>query len=177
MNELTSVRKMTKTFKKTEEQSNKKIHELQMKYEMAKDEKNAMQTQFDIRLNTLIRDFVKVYRNLGDEFLKYKEYSKFEIDILTLCFEGKNKLISNLQHELGEFKLALRIPRQHYKYIEKLRFEELMEQRDEIRARLKKKYGVDPTEPGQMMKMPDPNLPPEQQMEMMAGGNSTLIGN
>ena len=44
MNELTSVRKMTKTFKKTEEQSNKKIHELQMKYEMAKDEKNAMQT-------------------------------------------------------------------------------------------------------------------------------------
>ena len=33
--ELTSVRKMTKTFKLTEEQSNKKIHELKMKYEMA----------------------------------------------------------------------------------------------------------------------------------------------
>ena len=132
-----------------------------MKYEMAKDEKATMSEAFDKRLNTLIRDFVKVYRNLGDEFIKYKEFSKFEIDVLTLCFEGKDKLIKNLQFELGEFKLALRIPRQHYKYIEKLRFEELMEQRDEIVKKLKKRYGVDPTQPGQMLKMPDPSLPPE----------------
>jgi hypothetical protein len=106
-----------------------------------------------------------------------------------MCFEGKDKLIKNLQHELGEFKLALRIPRQHYKYIEKLRFEELMEQRDEIVEKMKKKYGVDPTQPGNILKMPDPSLPPEQQMEMMQGksglvsaqgmelGSKKLLGN
>lgn len=49
---------------------------------------------------------------------------------------------------IGEFKLALRIPRQHYKYIEKLRFDELIEQREEIRARHRRKYGVDPSLPG-----------------------------
>ena len=49
---------------------------------------------------------------------------------------------------IGEFKLALRIPRQHYKYIEKLRFEELIEQREEIRVRFKRKFGIDPSMPG-----------------------------
>ena len=47
--------------------------------------------------------------------------------------------------QMGEYQLALKIPRQHYKHIEKLRFDELMAQRDEIIARLKKKYGIDPT--------------------------------
>ena len=44
---------------------------------------------------------------------------------------------------MDEYKLALRIPRQHYKYIEKLKFEELMKQRDEIIKKLKRKFGVD----------------------------------
>lgn len=81
LNELQSVRKMTKTFKQTEEQSNKKIYELKMKYEMAKDEKLIAAEGFDKRLNQLIRDFVKMYRKLGDEFIKYKTYVQKEIDI------------------------------------------------------------------------------------------------
>lgn len=67
-----------------------------MKYEMVKDEKVNMQEGFDKRLNTLIRDFVKIYKKLADEYIKYKEYSKWEIDVLTMCFEGKDKLIKNL---------------------------------------------------------------------------------
>jgi hypothetical protein len=35
-----------------------------------------------------------------------------------------------MQAEVGEYEMALRIPRQHYKHIEKLRFEEIMKQRD-----------------------------------------------
>ena len=66
--------------------------------------------------------------------------------------------------------MALRIPRQHYKFIENLRYEELIAQREEIVEKMKRKYGVDPTKPGSMLKMPDPSLPPEQQMEMLSGG-------
>jgi hypothetical protein len=36
---------------------------------MVKDEKALMTDAFDKRINTLIRDFVKVYRNLAKEFL------------------------------------------------------------------------------------------------------------
>jgi len=117
---------MTKTFKQTEEQSNKKIFELQMKYEMAKEEKTIAAEGFDKRLNQLIRDFVKMYKNLGAEFIKYKDYVQKEIDIQARILEFKEKEIAEQGKEIGEYRLCLKIPRQHYKYIEKLRFDELI---------------------------------------------------
>lgn len=144
-NELESTRKMTKSFKLTEERSNKKINELQQRYDMVKEEKETQAEGFDKRLNTLIRNFVKEFNRIADNYLQYKDFVKHEIDILYLLIEEKNKAIEKKENDLGEYKMALRIPRQHYKHIEKLRFEEIMKQRDEIIIKLKKKYGIDPT--------------------------------
>jgi len=121
-------------------------------------------------LNTLIRSFVKDYNKLGDNYLQFKEFIKFEIDALYQIIDQKDKIIKHKDFEVGEYQMALKIPRQHYKHIENLRFEEIMKQRDEIIARLKKKYGVDPTKQMAQLKMPDPSLPPEQQLEMLTGG-------
>ena len=44
----------------------------------------------------------------------------------------KDEIIERKTFEVKEYQTALRVPRQHYKFIEKLRFEELMKQRDEI---------------------------------------------
>ena len=71
---------------------------------------------------------------------------------------------------MAEYYEALRIPRQHYKFIEKLRYEELMSQRDEIILKFSKKFGVDREKALSMMVMPDPSLPPEKQMELVTGG-------
>jgi len=79
--ELTPIRMMTEAFKKTEEQSIKKINELQIKYEMANDDRKADKVAFDKRLNQLIRDFVKTYKMLANEFKNYKEYTGFEMEI------------------------------------------------------------------------------------------------
>jgi len=49
-----------------------------------------------------------------------------------------------------EYQLALRIPRQHFKHIEKLRYEEMIEQRDEIIKKMKKK-GIDLTQKGSLL--------------------------
>lgn len=59
----------------------------------------------------------------------------------------RNEEIQKMKSEVAEFKLALKIPRYHYKHIENARFEEIMKQRDEIIGNLTKKYGVDPTVP------------------------------
>lgn len=45
------MRKMTKTFKTTEEKSNKLIKELKTRYEMAKEEKIQKEIDFEKRLN------------------------------------------------------------------------------------------------------------------------------
>ena len=144
-NELESTRKMIKQFKQTEERSNKKIYELQQRFDMIKEEKEAAAEGFDKRLNTLIRNFVKEFNRIGDSYLQYKEFVKHEFDVLNQVIEAKNKIIEKKDFEVGEYQMALKIPRQHYKHIEKLRFEEIMKQRDEIIVKLKKKYGVDPT--------------------------------
>ena len=46
--------------------------------------------------------------------------------------------------------------------IEKLKYEELMQQRDEIIKKFSRKFGVDAEQALRMMVMPDPNLPPEK---------------
>ena len=161
MMELTSTRKMTKTFRNQEEKSTKIIFELQMKYEMVREEKQQQKDGFDMRLNHLIRQFVKGYNDLGEFFNKYKDFVRNEMDNLIAISDAKDKIIKKYEYEIGEFKLALKIPRQHYRYIENLRFEELMKQRDEIIEKIKKRYGIDPTKAHSILKMPDPSLPPE----------------
>ena len=66
--EVESSRKMVKQFKKTEEESGRIIYELGVKYQMAKDECKLLSMNFEKRLNTLIRDFVNVYKKLAAEF-------------------------------------------------------------------------------------------------------------
>ena len=110
-NEVTSMRKMTRTFKQTEEKSNKLIQELKTRYEMVKEEKEQKEIEFEKRLNTLIRDFVKIYKKLGDDFTKYKDMIKWEIEVLNMCVDKKSKEIAQLGEDLGEYKEALRIPR------------------------------------------------------------------
>lgn len=71
---------------------------------------------------------------------------------------------------MAEYYEALRIPRQHYKFIEKLKYEELMRQKDDIVAKFCSKFGVDREKALSMMVMPDPKLPPEKMLEMVTGG-------
>ncbi len=94
----------------------------------------------------------------------------WELVTLNYIIEQKDKIISQKDYEVGEYKLAIRIPRLHYKHLENLRFEEIMKQRDEIIQKMQRKYGVDPTKAISMMKSPDPTLPLEEQLEILHGG-------
>ena len=78
---------------------------------MVKEEKEQKEIEFEKRLNTLIRDFVKIYKVLGDDFSKYKEVVKWEMDILNMCYDKRQKEINQLEEDIGEYKEALRIPR------------------------------------------------------------------
>jgi len=66
LNELQSVRKMVKSFKQTEEKSQKIIFELQAKYNLLKEEKATDKENFERRINTLIRGFVRSFNSLAD---------------------------------------------------------------------------------------------------------------
>ena len=92
-----------------------------------------MKSAFEIRLNTLIRAFVRTFDNLVENFKNYKSIACKEIEALEIVIHGKDKVIKKQQVAVDEYEMALRIPRLHYKHLEKLRFEEIMQQRDEPR--------------------------------------------
>jgi len=97
---------------------------------MLKEEFENVKSGYDKRFTMLIRAFVKTFDNLAKKFLIYKDFAGKEIDLLHLIIDRKDIEYKKMQAEVGEYEMALRIPRQHYKHIEKLRFEEIMKQRD-----------------------------------------------
>lgn len=130
---------------------------------MCVDDRKTDKIAFDKRINQLIRDFVKIYKQLAEEFKSYKEYTNFEMDILKQCVEKKQNIIDSNIKLVQDYQLALRIPRLHYKHLEQLKFEEMIEQRDKIIAKMKKK-GIDLSAKGSLLKLPDPSLPLDQQL-------------
>jgi hypothetical protein len=55
-----------------------------------------------------------------------------ELELVELILTHREKQIESMKFEVREFKIALNIPRYHYKHIENARFEEIMKQRDQI---------------------------------------------
>ena len=93
--ELKSIRKLINKFKATEEQSNKRIEQLKSNLELITEEKNNQKQAFEIRLNTLIRAFVRRFDTLVEDFKNYKEITSKEVLSLEMVIEGKNKIIKD----------------------------------------------------------------------------------
>lgn len=55
-----------------------------------------------------------------------------EIEVLEAACTVSAQKIETINNEVKEFKMALQIPREHYKHLEKLRYEQVINQRDEI---------------------------------------------
>lgn len=131
---------------------------------MCNEDRKADKIAFEKRLNQLIRDFVKVYKSLASEYKYYKEFGIFEMEVLKRTIDKKQEVIDANVNMVKEYQLALRIPRMHYKHLETLRYEEMIDQRDKIIKKMKKK-GIDLSKIGSLAKKPDASLPLQQQLD------------
>lgn len=82
--------------------------------------------KYEKRINTLIRDFVAIYKKLAEDFGKFKEYARVQVKVLEAVISKKDKCLEKQLDEIKDFKMALKVPRLHYKHIENLRYEEMM---------------------------------------------------
>lgn len=82
--------------------------------------------KYEKRINTLIRDFVALYKKLAEDFNKYKEYARVQVKVFEAIVSKKDKCLEKQLDEIKSFKEALKVPRLHYKHIENLRYEEIM---------------------------------------------------
>ena len=73
----------------------------------------------------MTRDFVNTYKLLEGKLSKYKEWCTLEHEVKDHIIDRFEKTIQGLEDEVNEYKLALKIPRMHYKHLEKLKFDEM----------------------------------------------------
>ena len=78
---------------------------------MAREEKQAATEAFEKRLNTMIREFVKAFKKMGELTNHMKEYMTREIEVLNVLVGAKDKEIAKFEAENAEYKTCLRIPR------------------------------------------------------------------
>ena len=97
-------------------------------------------------------------KKLAITFKQFREYTNFEMDLLKKQSDKRQAVIDKQKEMVEGYEMALRIPRQHYKHLENLKYEAIMEQRDAIIKKFKKK-GIDLSKKGALVQMPDPSLP------------------
>ena len=78
-----------------------------MRNDMLKDELQDKAIAFDKRLNTLIRDFVTVYKKLGAQFTSYKAFAEMEMEVLEAVGNLSAQKIDKINDEVKEFKMAI----------------------------------------------------------------------
>ena len=85
-----------------------------------------------------------MYLDLGKKFDKYKDFMVFEIESHEQIKIGLEKEVQNREDYIEELKVALSIPRQHYKYIENKSADEIIEQKNQIVQNMSNTMGVPP---------------------------------
>ena len=142
--ELESNRRLLNTFKQASEKSARKIKELEIKEGIVAEERITLVKEAERKVKKLSTDYIELYKQLGKDFDKYKEFIVFELESHENIRTGLEKVISKKEDEIEQLKEALSIPRQHFKFIENLQAEEIVKQKDEIVHEMAANMGVPP---------------------------------
>ena len=142
--ELESNRRLLKTFEQASEKSARKIKELEIKEAMVKEERVTIVKDAERKVKKLSLEYIELYKELGKQFEKYKEFIVFELESHENIRTGLEKVISKKEDEIEQLKDALSVPRQHFKFIENLTAEQIVKQKDEIVSEMAANMGVPP---------------------------------
>ena len=142
--ELETNQRLIKTFEQASEKSARKIKELEIKEAIVAEERTTLKKEAERKVKKLSIEYIELYKDLGKQFDKYKEFIVFELESHENIRTGLEKVISKKEDEIDQLKEALSIPRQHFKFIENLTAEQIVKQKDEIVQEMAANMGVPP---------------------------------
>ena len=102
--ELESNRRLLKTFEQASEKSARKIKELEIKEAIVNEMKNTLVKEADRKVKKLSVEYVELYKELGKQFDKYKEFIVFELESHENIRTGLEKVISKKEDEIDQLK-------------------------------------------------------------------------
>jgi len=91
-----------------------------------------------------MNNFTQVFKELDVTYNKYKDFISNEFEVWESVKLGLEKIISKKEEEIEELKDALSLPRKHYKFIDNLTSEQIVEQKNLIITEIAKEQGIPP---------------------------------
>lgn len=142
--ELESNRRLLNTFKQASEKSARKIKELEIRESIAEEEGVKLKKEAERKVKKLSADYVELYKVLAKKFNKLAQYVNFEIETHENIKTCIDKVVSKKEGEIEQLEEALKVPRQHFKFITDITTAEILKQKDEIIKEMAGNMGIPP---------------------------------
>lgn len=140
--ESSSLNAMLNDFKIASEISQRRIRQLEAKEAIAVEEREKNKVFFMNKIKRISQDYIEEFKKQSNEFKKYKEYVQLEIDNYETVRDKLEQVIKKKENTIDDLKECLAIPRQHFKYIERLTTEEIVKQKTEILNEMSAEMGI-----------------------------------
>ena len=140
--ELQSNVRLLNKFKTASESSARKIKELEIKEQIVQQERITLKLEADRKVQKISKEYVEIYKQLAQQFQKYKDFIVFELESHEMVKENLEKVIQKKEDYIDDLKEALSVPRQHYKHIDNLQADEIIKQKEIVIAEMADNMGV-----------------------------------
>lgn len=94
------------------------------------------------RIMHVVNNFTEQFRELDKTYNKYKDFINNEFEVWESIKLGLEKVIQKKEDEIEQLKDALSLPRKHYKFIDNLTSEKIIEQKNLIITEMAKEQGI-----------------------------------
>lgn len=84
------------------------------------------------RVRWLVQSFTDEFKALDKTYNSFKEYIGFEFEVQEAIKLGLEKIIQKKDEEIKQLQDILSLPRKHYKFIDNLTIEKVIEQKNQI---------------------------------------------
>lgn len=142
MAEMDSMRRLLNEIKASAEHAQNKIQEYVIKESIAIEDMKVQKVAFQKKIKQMSANYIEIIKSRDEVFKQYREFVLFEIETHENVREKLEGLIKLKQSQIEELRETLKVPRSHFKNIERLTVEEIIIQKNQILEQISKETGV-----------------------------------
>ncbi|CDW84153.1 UNKNOWN [Stylonychia lemnae] len=130
--EVKLLKQLNLDYYKEANEQEQHIKDLDQKILDQVEDQNALIAKYELRIKQMFEDFFSEKSKMEEEALKEKTILQEELRLNDIIKEQLQQGQDKLRQELKELKRIIKIPRMHFKYLEKLEYDEILNQMKEI---------------------------------------------
>eukprot|EP00347_Sterkiella_histriomuscorum_P011268 403373102 len=130
--EVSLLKELNMQYYQESNEKDEKIANYNKQIKDQSEDKEALISKYELRIKQMFEDFFQEKQKMEDETSKEKNMLQEELRVNDIIKDQLAQGQEKLRQELKELKRIIKIPRMHFKYLEKLEYDEILTQVKEI---------------------------------------------